>query len=111
MKLEEQRQGEVVVLQPTGVISGDDTERLRQRLVELTETSQDRIVVDLALVPQIDSAALEVLVEAAERLIRSGSSLVLASASELIQEILEITEVDSLFEQRDGLALATGGNS
>jgi len=109
MKIAEQRQGDAVVLQPTGAIAGADAERLGQRLAELAETTQDRIVVDLAMVTQLDSAALEALVDATERLIRSGRVLVLASPSELIQEVLEIMEVAPLFEQHDDLVLATGG--
>jgi len=108
MKIAEQSQAGTVVLQPTGFIGGEDADRLGQRLTELIEASQERIVVDLAMVTAVDSRALEVLVEATEKLIRSGKVLVLASPSETIREVLDLTEVASMFEQHDDLGPAMG---
>jgi anti-sigma B factor antagonist len=108
MKIAEQSQGGTVVLQPTGAVGGAEADRLGQRLAELIEASQERIVVDLAMVTQLDSRALEVLVEATEKLIRFGKALVLASPSDLVREVLELTEVASMFEQHDDLGPALG---
>lgn len=108
MKIAEHCEADVVVLQPAGAVIGPDAMSLGQRLTELAETTQQRIAVDLTMVTQVDSTGLEVLVDATERLIRTGRVLVLVSPSETFWEVLEITEVASLFEQHDRLVLASG---
>jgi anti-anti-sigma factor len=64
--------------------------------------------VDLARVALLDSRALEVLVEATEKLIRGGEALILVSANDVVREVLELTDVASLFEQYDDLDAAIG---
>lgn len=100
-----------MVLQPVGAIAGPDADQFGLRLCELIESSQEKVVVDLAMVTQVDSRALEVLVDATEKLIRGGRVLVLASASELVQEVLVLTEVAAMFEQHDNLGLAIGSQA
>jgi len=108
MNLAEHREGDVTVLQPIGAITGSDSDRLGSRLEDLLEQSPDRFVVDMAKVTILDSRTLEVLVEATEKLIRSGKALVLVAATDVVREVLEITEVASLFEQYDNVSAAVG---
>jgi len=108
MNLVEHREGDVMVLRPVGAITGSDSDRLGSRLEELLEQSPGRFVVDMAKVILLDSRALEVLVEATERLIRSGKALILVGSNDTIREVLELTEVASLFEQYDDLVSGVG---
>ncbi len=108
MNLAEQREGDVMVLQPIGAIMGSDSERLGNRLEELLRDCPGQFVMDMAKVTLLDSPALEVLVEATEKLIRSGKALILIGANETVREVLELTEIASMFEQYDNLEAAVG---
>jgi anti-anti-sigma factor len=108
MNLAEQQEGDVMVLRPIGAITGSDSGRLGSRLEDLLERFPGRFVVDMAKVTLLDSRALEVLVEATEKLIRSGKALILVGPTDIVCEVLEITEVASLFEQFDDLGAAVG---
>jgi anti-anti-sigma factor len=108
MNITEHRQGGAVVLQPAGAITGEDADRLGQRLADVLDGAGGRVAVDMAKVAFLDSRALEVLVEATEKLIRGGAALILISANDVIREVLDITDVASLFEQYDDLEAATG---
>ena len=98
MNIEEQQVGAVTVLKPEGPLSQDDTGPFEQRLTEAMEKSFRRLVVDMSGVPFVDSRGLEVLVEATEELAESGHALKLAGTNELLREVLELTELTSLFE-------------
>jgi anti-sigma B factor antagonist len=111
MNITEHRQGGAVVLRPAGAITGADADRLGQRLADVLEGSGVRVVVDMARVTLLDSRALEVLVEATEKLIRGGKALILVSANDVVREVLELTDVASLFEQYDDLDAAMGSRA
>ncbi len=108
MNITEHRQGGAVVLRLAGAITGEDADRLGQRLADVLEGPGVRVVVDMAGVTLLDSRALEVLVEATEKLIRGGEALILVSANDVIREVLDLTDVASLFEQYDNLGAAIG---
>jgi anti-anti-sigma factor len=108
MDITEHRQGNAVVLRPTGAVTGEDAHRLGQRLADVLEGPGVRVVVDMAKVSFLDSRALEVLVEATEKLIRRGETLIMASPNDVVREVLELTDVASLFEQYDDLEAAIG---
>jgi len=108
MDITEHRQGNVVVLRPTGAVTGEDADRLGQRLADVLESPGVRVVVDMAKVSFLDSRALEVLVEATEKLIRRGEALIMASPNDVVCEVLDLTDVASLFEQYDDLEAAIG---
>ncbi len=108
MNLAEQQEGGVTVLRPIGAITGSDSDRLASRLAQLLAESPGRFVVDLAKVTLLDSQALEVLVDTTEKLIRSGKALILVGTNDVLREVLEITEVASIFEQYEDLTQAMG---
>jgi len=108
MNITEHRQSNAVVLRPTGAVTGEDADRLGQRLTDVLEGAGGRVVVDMAGVTLLDSRALEVLVEATEKLIRGGEALILVSPNDTIREVLDLTDVASLFEQYDDLEAAIG---
>ena len=55
---------EGVVIRPVGVIDMRNTAMLKTQLEVVQSRSPDRLVVDLTDVPEIDSSALAILVEA-----------------------------------------------
>ena len=98
MKITEQRQGAVLVLRPDGALVEQACAVFKGRMSEAMTASLGRFVVDLSVVPFVDSRGLEVLVELTEELGKSGQALRLCSANKTVREVLELTELTPLFE-------------
>ena len=57
-----------------------------------------RFVLDAVEIAFVDSRGLECLVEVNEQLMKGGQSLKVCGANETIREILELTDLSSVFE-------------
>ena len=98
MEIENVHQGDLLVVCPRGLLAGAEAESLRTRLGELAGKGNTEVVVDCSKLRFVDSRGLEVLMEAAEQFIRAGRALKLTGAKATLQEVLELTELSSLFE-------------
>lgn len=98
MKCEQNQVGAVTVLAPKGALVQQDADAFSQVLGEGIGQSFGRLLVDFSGVPYIDSRCLEVLVEATEGLSKSGQTLKLCGVNDLVREVLELTQIDSMFE-------------
>ncbi len=98
MKIYEQRQGAVLVLKPEGALVGADVSTFKQRVLQAMESSLGRFVIDLSTVPFLDSAALEAMAELTEELGKSGQVLRLCAANKTVREVMELTDLTSLFD-------------
>ena len=98
MQLQQHRHGAVTVLVPRGPLAGADAEELKGRLLEALKESRGRIVLDAAGVPMVDSRGLEVLAEVNAEMATTGQTLKLCGANETLRQVLELTELASLFE-------------
>ena len=108
MRITEQKEGGATVLKVNGPVAGADAERLGKQIARAMEDAAGTVVLDVSQVPFLDSQALEVLVDAAERLIRTGRALTVCGARDVIREVFELTELAPLFEQHDDVAAALG---
>src|SRR3954471_6895868 len=98
MKITEQRQGAVVVLKPEGALVEGVAPIFKQRLMQTLTASLGRFVVDLSAVPFVDSKGLEVLVDVTEELGKSGQILRLCSSNKTLREVMDVTDLTSLFD-------------
>ncbi len=98
MEIQEQRHGAVTVLKPHGALISSDAEQFRARLEEARAKSFGRIVVDASSISYVDSTGLETLVDVTEELADSGHALKLCGLNETIRDVLDLTELVSLFE-------------
>ena len=98
MKITESRQGAVVVLKPEGALIENDAAAAKARFMATLGASVGRFVVDMSAVPYVDSKGLEALVEVSEEMSRGGQALRLCCANKTVREVLEITDLGSLFE-------------
>jgi anti-anti-sigma factor len=98
MEIQEQRHGAVTVVRPDGPLTQGDAVIFRQRLADVMQRSLGRFVVDAGAIAYVDSAGLEVLVQASEELSTGGRVLRLCGATETLREVLELTGVAHLFE-------------
>ena len=98
MQINEQRQGAVTVLKPEGALVEGAAPIFKQRVMQALGTSLGRFVVDLSAVPFIDSTGLEVLVDLSEELSKTGQVLRLCAANKTLREVMELTDLTSLFD-------------
>jgi anti-sigma B factor antagonist len=106
MDIHESRQGAVTVLKPVGPLVLTDADQFRLRVTEVMSRSLGRFVVDASGVPYVDSRGLEALVDATEELGRAGQTLRLCGATETVREVMDITDVGSLFEHYEDVTSA-----
>lgn len=90
--------GAVTVLKPSAALAGDDANAFADRFAAALDRSMGRLVLDCGMVSHIDSAGLDTLVDAAERLASSGHALKMFAVNETLREVFELTETSALFE-------------
>jgi len=103
MKIDQENYDGATMLIPAESLVGEDAAQLGVVLTTVLSENPQDVIVDVSDVKQIDSRGLEVLVDATEHLIRSGRALKLVAADETFREILELTELASLFEYADSM--------
>lgn len=91
-------QGAVDVITGGDRIAGEHVAQLGKVLEEQLERGQPQIVLDLQGVAVMDSAGLELLLDAQEKCVRMGGALKLANMGPLCREVLKATGVGARFE-------------
>ncbi len=86
------------MLKPHGALISSDAEQFKARLEEARAKSFGRIVVDASSISYVDSTGLETLVDVTEELADSGHALKLCGLNETIRDVLDLTELATLFE-------------
>jgi anti-sigma B factor antagonist len=106
VEIQEQRQGAVTVLKPTGPLVQADVEAFKSRAREVLSRSLGRVVLDTSAIPFADSTGLEALVDITEELAQSGQALKLCGTGETLREVLELTDLSGLFEHYEDVNTA-----
>jgi len=88
----------MVVLKAHGLLAGTDADALTASLTKLIDQGASGVILDISDILFVDSHGLEVLVQAAELMVRNGRTLKLSGRNPKLHEVLELTEVASLFE-------------
>jgi len=112
MVIEERTSGEVTVLDLKGRITlGEGDELLTDKVNSLLNQGRNKIVLNLADVPYIDSAGLGSLVRTYTTVHRQGGGLKLLNLTKRITDLLSITKLLTVFETFDSEAAAVGSFS
>jgi anti-anti-sigma factor len=98
MDITEQTKGAVKVLRPRGPLVQADADDFKRRAAGTAQAALGRIVIDASAIPYVDSRGLEVLAELSDELAGSGQTLKLCAANETVREVLDLTDLSSLFE-------------
>jgi anti-anti-sigma factor len=106
MEVSEVIKGAVKVLKPRGPLVGADADNFKRTALEAAGSNLGRIVIDTSAVPYADSRGLEVLAEMADELSSSGLTLKLCETNETMREVLDLTELSSLFEYYEDMNAA-----
>ncbi|QNN21390.1 STAS domain-containing protein [Planctomycetales bacterium ZRK34] len=81
----------------TGDIDLSRSPQLRQDLIQLTEQTPGRLVVDMTEVPYMDSSGVATLVEALQRQRKHNGKMVLCGLQPKVLSIFEIARLDMVF--------------
>ena len=105
--LDSTTEGDWAVLSVKGDVDIYTAPRLRERIIQLADDGQRRIVADLQGVEFMDSTGLSVLVAGLKRLKENEGVLALVVTREPVLRILTITGLDRVFPIYSDLAAAT----
>jgi anti-sigma B factor antagonist len=103
MKIGQQIRGAVTLIKPEGPLTAESAAEFEKTARAVLVQSLGRFVIDMSAVPLIDSAGLERLLDLTDSLSESGKTLKLCGVNKTIRQVLEITEIDSLFDHFDDL--------
>ena len=106
MQLREYSVGDVAVIVLSGRAIQQDAEKLREAIARLFTLPHKQMVLDMAELTHVDSAALGVLVASQIRAKREGAHLKLASPTKRLIDMLALTRLGSVFETYDTLEAA-----
>jgi anti-sigma B factor antagonist len=99
MHIDERAVGNVTILDLKGKITlGEGDEVLRERIGQLSQKDQKRILLNLAEVPYIDSAGLGEIVRSYTTVKNRGGQLKLVNLTKRITDLLMITKLLTVFE-------------
>ena len=95
---ERPQQRQLIVLKPQGRLDLQGGKTLEKQLATLVPQPHDLWVIDLAQVDFMDSSGLFALVAGLKGARKSGCRLVLCNVQDPVRLILELTQLDSVFE-------------
>lgn len=98
MDIERHIHGAVTVLKPTGSITLQDAEDLREQCLVAGRQTLGRLAIDLSAVPFVDSRGLEVLIEVSNEFIDAGHTLRLCALTDTVREVFVLTGIGPHFE-------------
>lgn len=109
MKIGERKQGDVTILDVKGKITiGVGDVALRESVGQALEAGAKNLLINLADVSTIDSSGIGELVSAFTTVTNRGGKLKLSSLPPKVTDILQITQLITVFEVYDDEAEALG---
>lgn len=102
MKIEERAVDGVTILDLHGkMLIGEGDELLREKINSLVENGTEKIVLNLAEVPYVDSAGLGEIVRCFTTVSRKNGELKLLNLTKRIHDLLAITKLLTVFDTYD----------
>ncbi len=93
----EQREGATIV-RPEGDVDLSSSSALRTSLQEAHESTEGKLIIDLANVQYMDSSGVATLVECLQLSRRSGTTLLLCQLHERVLSVFQIARLDGVFD-------------
>ena len=102
MKIDERNEGGVTVLDLQGkMLIGEGDELLRDKINVLVDGGKNKILLNLADVPYVDSAGLGEIVRCYTTVSRQSGQLKLVHLTKRLEDLLSITKLLTVFETYD----------
>ncbi len=105
MEINEQPQGDIIILEPVGRLDSLSCREFEARLLAALDRS-GAVVVDCTALDYISSAGLRALLVAAKRNRSGGGRLALATLRDSIREVFEISGFRAIFTIHSTVAAA-----
>jgi anti-sigma B factor antagonist len=96
----------VLVVSIAGRVTGDDHTVMRTAMADVHARGHRRVVLDLAQLDYLDSAALGEIVAWQVRAIKLGAPLKIANPGKRLEDLLVLTRLTTVFETHDSLSAA-----
>jgi anti-sigma B factor antagonist len=99
MKISRREEGPVVVIEPKGKITiGEGDVLLREEITKLLSEEKKHLVLDLGGISYMDSAGVGELVSVYTSVKNRGGELKLACLTKKIKDLLQITQLMTIFD-------------
>ena len=79
------------------LVLGRESQRLEWQVEELVKAQKTKVLLDMSLVPYVDSAGLGVLVGCNSKLKNAGGEMRLAAVEARVLQLLKLAFLDSIF--------------
>src|SRR5262245_57769880 len=109
MKISSRDEGSVTIIEPKGKITiGEGDVILRDEITKLLADNKKKLVLDLSEVSYMDSAGVGELVSVYTSVKNRGGELKLACLTKKIKDLLQITQLLTIFDAYDSVDEALG---
>jgi len=99
MKLKQNPQGEVMVLELSGkIMGGPDHEKFKEEVKQVIDTGFTNVVLDLSGVPWINSTGLGILISGYHSIKAAEGAMKICSVKERVLSIFYISQLENIFE-------------
>ncbi|HEY9697773.1 MAG TPA: STAS domain-containing protein [Trichocoleus sp.] len=88
----------VKVIQPKGLLDGVNGNQLQQEVATTIQAGASQILINFESVSFMDSSGLGALVIALKRVREAGRRLALCSLNDQVKMLLDLTDMDGVFE-------------
>ena len=107
MQIKEQKHGDVTVIALKGkMMGGAETMADHEKVKELSENKNNKVVIDLSKVKWMNSSGLGILIGCMTTLKNAGGELKLAAVTEKVQSLFMITKLVTIFDTEDDVETA-----
>jgi anti-sigma B factor antagonist len=97
IKVEEQIGGVILTLKGQ-FIGGEETDKLRDTLKEISQKKSNKLIIELAKVTYLNSTALGVLISAHANFVKREGEIILCNVNKSIENIFVITKLSLVFK-------------
>jgi anti-anti-sigma factor len=106
LEINEQREGDIVVLGPVGRLNNDTSPEFQTRLLGCVGSAAAAVLVDFSRVDYISSAGLRALMAASKQSKATGGRLAVAGLNPVVREIFTISRFSYVVNVFETLAEA-----
>jgi anti-sigma B factor antagonist len=92
-----ERNGPIAIVRVAGDVDLYTSPQLRKVLLDLAGETTRYLILDLEKVTYMDSSGLASLVEGLQRMEKYGGRLLLCSLQEMVQNVFELSRLDTVF--------------
>lgn len=97
MEIKEEKRGDIIIIAFNGRLDANTSPGVEERLMDILDQGERRLVIDFSNLTYISSAGLRVLVSLAKNIQKTEGKLALAALNKHIQEIFTIAGFTSIF--------------